>query len=186
MYQFFCHKFSHSKTVSLSALLLATAAMAFSTQAHATRVDNRFCMGSAPFSQTATSQNVTAPPIYIGGVRYQVNNSQFAPEYRYRWIRLPPPIQQPFCARFLDKLVLSIPVDGDAGQRLLFDVNGRASSTGTLTASCGSFSGSDQGNKFLISGQQVTGGSCRIMRLELRNIPESASVDLSVQISEQL
>lgn len=171
------------------ALLMPLALLAYgvigANPAMATLVDPKFCRASQPFSTQATLVNSTAP-VYVGGVRYSINASQMRPIYRYNWVPVPPPHQSGMCWQTIDGLTIDIPVDGDAGQVLLFDISGRLNHDSSLTASCGAFSGSDQGNKFVIQRQQVTGGSCRTMRLQLRPATLSSDVNLTVQIAEQL
>lgn len=173
------------KTATLLPLVLVTSAVLTATDAAATMVDPKFCRGSQPFVQPPKVASATAP-VYVGGVRYFINQTQMTPLYRYHWVPVPPPHISERCWRVVDGLTIQIPVDGDAGQRLLFDINGRSGRDGVLTASCGSFSATDSGNKFVISSWQTTGGSCRSMRLDLRNVDATTTLDLSIQIAEQL
>ncbi len=170
----------------LAGLLLSGAAPAWAAEPLVQRVDESYCFASA----TSGGQNeVTATvvePIYIGGMRYRISTAQMTPQYRY--YRAHPPRQDAdwVCFRRHVGYRLQLPVSGDAGQPLFFDINGRSDSSVTLNVSCGSFTGTDQGNKFLISGQMATGGSCRSLDLELKNSNAVATAELTVMISEQL
>ncbi len=169
----------------LTRLTLFASGIICASDALATMVDPKYCRGSQPFTVQAKIAT-SATPVYIGGVRYQINQTQMSPLYRYNWVPVPPPHLSERCWQSVDGLVIQLPVDGDAGQRLMFDISGRSGTAGVLNVSCGSFNGSDRGEKYVISTTQITGGSCRILRLELRNVTASSNVALDVQISEAL
>lgn len=169
----------------LTRLALFAGGVISSGDAAATMVDAKYCRGSQPFTVPAKTVAAVAP-VYIGGVRYQINQTQMSPIYRYNWVPVPPPHLSDRCWQSVDGLAIQLPVDGDAGQPLMFDISGRSSAEGVLNVSCGRFSATDKGYKYLIFATQITGGSCRVMRLELRNVAVTGNVDLSVQISEAL
>ncbi len=128
-----------------------------------------------------------ATPIYIGGVRYSVAKSAMTPVYRERYLPPRPCLdEEPRLVRTFIGYKASIPVDGDYGQSLFFDISGRATTEMGLKVSCGSFTGTDSGNKFIISAQQVTQQSCRSMDIELTTNNASADVNLVISIAEQL
>lgn len=173
----------HISRIGLAALLYA-AAPALAAEPLVQRVDESYCFKQAISS--GLSAQSAADPIYIGGMRYRINTSQMTPQYRY--YRAYPPQQGAdwVCFRRHLGYKLQLPVAGDAGQPLFFDISGRSDNSATLTVSCGSFNGADQGDKFLISRQMVTAGSCRTLDLELKNGNAVTTAELSVMISEQL
>jgi hypothetical protein len=128
-----------------------------------------------------------ATPIYIGGVRYSVAKSAMTPVYRERYLPPRPCLdEEPRLVRTFVGYKISIPVDGDYGQSLFFDISGRATTEMGLKVSCGSFAATDNGNKFIISQQQVTNYSCRSMDIELTTSNASADVNLVISIAEEL
>ncbi len=142
------------------------------------------------FKEVTTEQAVVAPlaatPIYVGGVRYNVNQASMTPFYRTRVIPGRCPDYEPIYIQQFAGYRATIPVDGDSGQNLFFDIVGRASADMTLKVSCGSFTATDSGNKFVISTRQSTGGTCREMQVELTTSAPTPTVDLSIMLSEQL
>lgn len=178
--------FGKQPAFNLLALLLLSAGAAGAAEPLVQRVDESYCFTSATSGGQTEASPTAVDPIYIGGMRYRISTAQMTPLYRY--YRAHPPRQDAdwVCFRRHLGYRLQLPVSGDAGQPLFFDINGRSDSSVTLNVSCGSFSGSDQGNKFLISGQMVTGGSCRTFDLELKNSNAVATAELTVMISEQL
>ncbi|MFC3033726.1 hypothetical protein ACFOEE_14475 [Pseudoalteromonas fenneropenaei] len=125
--------------------------------------------------------------IYIGGAKYSANKSDFIPEFETRVDTCPG--QPPLVTSVYSGYSLELPVYGDSGQQLHFDIAGRAAQNMTLTVSCGSFSATDSGNKFYISRSQVTGGSCTNMSIHF-SFPETpiepSYLELSVIVSETL
>ncbi len=179
----------HKKTPSgrnLLVFLALFAGAASSAEPLVQRVDESYCFQSASPGGQIDATAAAVEPVYIGGMRYRISTAQMTPVYRY--YRAHPPRQDAdwVCFRRHQGYQLQLPVSGDAGQPLFFDINGRSDSSVTLNVSCGSFSGSDQGNKFLISGQMVTGGNCRTLTPELKNSTAVATAELTVMISEQL
>ncbi len=142
------------------------------------------------FKEVAPEKTVVAPlaatPIYVGGVRYSVNQASMTPFYRTRVIPGRCPDYEPIYVEQFAGYRATIAVDGDSGQNLFFDIVGRASADMTLKVSCGSFTATDSGNKFVISTRQSTGGTCREMQVELTSSASTPTVDLSIMISEQL
>ncbi len=171
---------------NLLVLLALCAGPAWAAEPQVQRVDESYCFKSATTGGQNDVSTTAVEPIYIGGMRYRISTAQMTPFYRY--YRAHPPQQGAdwVCFRRHLGYQLQLPVSGDAGQPLFFDINGRSDSSVTLNVSCGSFSGADQGNKFLISGQMATGGSCRSLTLELKNSNAVATAELTVMISEQL
>ncbi|TMN94154.1 hypothetical protein [Pseudoalteromonas sp. S558] len=135
----------------------------------------------------AKPMNLSAP-IYVGGARYTLNKSDFNPVYSTRVIYRPCLIDEPIIINTLVGYEVTFPVDGDYGQNLFFDINGRSNKSMNLAASCGTFNASDSGNKFVISKQQNTAQSCKNMKLKFTFPSNSApaTIDLTVTISEQL
>ncbi len=128
-----------------------------------------------------------ATPIYIGGVRYSVAKSAMTPVYRERYLPPRPCLDdEPRLVRTFVGYKISIPVDGDYGQSLFFDISGRATTEMGLKVNCGSFAATDNGNKFIISQQQVTNYSCRSMDIELTTSNAAADVNLVISIAEEL
>ncbi|WP_052262668.1 hypothetical protein [Pseudoalteromonas luteoviolacea] len=137
----------------------------------------------------SAARSVVRPePVYIGGARYTLERSNFTPIYETRFFKAPFGIKFPIT--FLTGLETSFAVDGDLGQDLFFDIGGRSSMSMTLSASCGSFSATDSGSKWLISKKQNTKGSCKHMRLKFSldkpTLPNNFAVNLNIMISEQL
>jgi len=135
---------------------------------------------------SATSQQ--SAPIYIGGVRYAVNQTVMVPVYTERYVPGGPcPGDFPRYVKEFAGYHVDIPVDGDEGQSLFFDISGRAGANFNLSVSCGSFSAADQGNKFFISQRLVTNHSCKLMQIELKGRAEVApSVELMISIAEEI
>lgn len=129
---------------------------------------------------------LAATPIYIGGVRYSINQAAMTPFYRTRIIKGVCPGDEPIYVQQFAGYRATVPVDGDYGQNLFFDISGRASADMTLKVTCGNFTSTDSGNKFVISTRQVTGGSCSEMKIELTSSAVTPTVDLSIMISEEL
>lgn len=129
---------------------------------------------------------LASTPIYVGGVRYSINNSMMTPFYRTRVIPPRCPNDEPIYIQQFAGYRAVIPVDGDSGQNLFFDIVGRASADMTLKVTCGNFSATDSGNKFVISTRQSTGGTCREMQVELTTNTPNPTVDLSIMLSEQI
>ncbi|MFC3033725.1 hypothetical protein ACFOEE_14470 [Pseudoalteromonas fenneropenaei] len=128
-------------------------------------------------------------PIYIGGARYALNKSKFTPVYRTRTIFDPCRHEEPIIINQLAGYEVSFPVDGDFGQQLYFDISGRSDRSMSLNVSCGSFSGSDSGDKFVVSKSQNTGGTCKSMTVKFSFPAGTAAptyIDLNLMISEQL
>lgn len=152
----------------------------------------RFC---EPYHMNVTKEEMLAAakptmlrtPIYVGGARYSLTKSDFNPIYETRIIWDPCMIE-PIEYRVLKGYEVSFPVDGDIGQELIFDITGVSNKSMSLSASCGSFSGSDSGTKYIISKRKKTNGSCRNMNLKF-SVPSGRApnnIDLNVTISEQI
>lgn len=135
----------------------------------------------------AAKPMLLSEPIYVGGARYTLNKTDFNPIYISRVI-FDHCRAEPIIINVLVGYEVTFPVDGDYGQNLFFDINGRSNKTMNLAASCGTFNASDSGNKFVISKQQNTAQSCRNMKLKFTFPSNSApaTIDLTVTISEQL
>jgi hypothetical protein len=129
-----------------------------------------------------------ATPIYIGGVRYVVDQAAMVPVYTERYVPGGPcPGDFPRYVKEFAGYSVDIPVDGDEGQSLFFDISGRAGANFNLSVSCGSFSAADQGNKFFISQRLVTNHSCKLMRIELKGSAALApAVQLTISIAEEI
>ncbi|WP_052262670.1 hypothetical protein [Pseudoalteromonas luteoviolacea] len=130
---------------------------------------------------------VQPQPIYIGGSRYTLNKSNFTPIYETRTF-FEPCTYEPIVYRVLTGYEATFAVDGDFGQNLYFDISGRSNKSMTLKASCGSFSASDSGTKWVLSKSQNTARSCRQMTLKysFTNSTAPSYIDLNIMISEQL
>lgn len=131
-----------------------------------------------------TEQNVVlqaAEPIYIGGARYALTQAQLTASFGefmgpcnhlYRWFK---------------GYQLEIPVYGDYGEHLFFDISGRASAELNLTVSCGNFSASDRGSKFVIAQTEATRHSCQSLKLVFSgNHASPPEVNLIIAITEQI
>ncbi|WDE05408.1 hypothetical protein SG34_000195 [Thalassomonas viridans] len=130
--------------------------------------------------------NAVLEPIYIGGVLYQLDKADFTPVYNERWL-FPPCDGEPILIKTLAGYTVNIPVDGDYGQNLIFDINGRSDGkVMSLTTTCGSFTATDSGDKYIISKQMNTNGSCTNMELKFSFTSSTppALIDLSVLIAE--
>ncbi|WP_281559079.1 hypothetical protein [Thalassomonas sp. RHCl1] len=125
--------------------------------------------------------DVNAEPIYIGGVMYKLTKADFIPVYRVDYIYRPCSIPQPVWV--LTGYKTTIPVDGDYGQELHFEISGRSDGTEmALQASCGDFSASDSGSKYFISKTMSTNQSCQSMKLTFTfdgdsGLPQPVSAD---------
>jgi len=103
-------------------------------------------------------------PIYIGGVMYKLTKADFTPVYRIDYIYRPCSIPEPVWV--LTGYKTTIPVDGDYGQELNFEISGRSDGTEmALRASCGDFSATDSGSKYFISKTMTTNQTCQNMQL---------------------
>lgn len=139
------------------------------------------CRSTTPkltLGRNATGGIVAPGPIYVGGARYKINLSNLTPVYYSKY---------PGSCGYLVGYTTTFPVDGDWGQDLYFDLSGRSSKEMSVSAQCGSFSASDSGDKWVISRQQNTGGSCKDMTLKfkfLRGLPPT-DFNFNVMISEE-
>lgn len=119
--------------------------------------------------------------VYVGGTRYSFSKSSLTPIYQ--------DLSGGECPNGT-KLVgykTQFSVIGDTGQQLIFDMSGQSDRSVSLSASCGSFSGSDSGTKYIIGREMSTGGSCRSMNLDFRfnwRLPPS-SINLNLSILEK-
>ncbi|WDD97864.1 hypothetical protein [Thalassomonas actiniarum] len=132
-------------------------------------------------SQQAQLQ-ASQTPVYINGVRYQLTKADFVPIYRQRIVD-----EQCGVANVLSGYQVTLPVQGDTGQELIFDINGRSDGkVMNLTASCGDFHATDSGDKYVITKTMVTNRSCTNMALtfEFDDINPPAMMDINLQISE--
>ncbi|WDE05416.1 hypothetical protein SG34_000235 [Thalassomonas viridans] len=103
-------------------------------------------------------------PIYIGGVMYKLTKADFTPVYRIDYIYRPCSIPEPVWV--LTGYKTTIPVNGDYGQELNFEISGRSDGTEmALQARCGDFSAADSGSKYFISKTMVTNQTCQSMQL---------------------
>ncbi|MBQ4863956.1 collagen-like protein [Pseudoalteromonas sp. MMG013] len=135
----------------------------------------------------AAQPSMLSAPIYIGGARYTLTKSNFNPVYETRVIYDPCYFEPPRTYRQLVGYEVSFPVDGDFGQDLIYDLVGRSNKSMSLSASCGSFSGSDSGSKYVISTRKNTGGSCKNMHVKFRFTGSAPSyINLNVTISEEI
>lgn len=140
--------------------------------------------GQLPAGATQTEHATVlqaAEPIYVGGARYAITQAQLTPSFGefmgpcnhvYRWFK---------------GYQLEIPVYGDYGEHLFFDISGRASAELNLTVSCGNFSASDRGTKFVIAQTEATRHSCQSLKLEFSgNHASPPEVNLIIAITEQI
>ncbi|MBQ4848058.1 hypothetical protein [Pseudoalteromonas sp. MMG005] len=135
----------------------------------------------------AAKPSMLSAPIYIGGARYTLNKSNFNGIYETRVIYDPCDFEPPRTYRQLVGYEVSFPVDGDLSQDLIYDLVGRSNKSMSLSASCGSFSGSDSGSKYVISTRKNTGGSCKNMHVKFRFTGSAPSyINLNVTISEEI
>ncbi|WP_105166993.1 hypothetical protein [Pseudoalteromonas sp. T1lg23B] len=129
----------------------------------------------------------TTSPIFIGGERYTLSRNDFTPIYET--VTYTCPGQEPLVVQQYSGYTLSLPVYNDFGQKLFFDISGRAAKYMNLSVSCGSFSASDSGDKFYISRSATTGGSCKRLDLKFtfnKSASQPSYLDLNVMISEAL
>lgn len=136
-------------------------------------------------------QRQSVDPIYIGGVRYNLSKQDFSPYYDTVVVGLGSdgePIERYALAGYRT----IIPVEGDFGQMLFFDVFGSANGNAqSLRISCGGFYGYESGRSYAISKQQITEGRCQSMSIDLSirtwgTLSLPSSINLTVIISEQL
>jgi len=122
-------------------------------------------------------------PLYIDGVLYQLSKEDFTPIYISHYIQAG---RERIRVEKLVAYTLSIPVYGDIGQELIFDINGRSDGYAMeLSASCGTFSASDSGDKYVISKRMTTEQSCTSMRLSFTvSGSPPPSIELSILIAE--
>ncbi|WDE11879.1 hypothetical protein [Thalassomonas haliotis] len=145
------------------------------------------CMSAGPAQalteQEYVTQAVVAEPIYIGGTLYRFSKENFTPVYEYVEYQTPCELIR---IRKLVAYTATIPVYGDNGQQLIFDINGRSDGkVMTLTASCGSFSATDSGDKYVMFKQMATNQSCSSMELTFAaSGAEAGMIELSVLIAE--
>lgn len=130
-----------------------------------------------------SQQIASAPPMYVNGVRYTVNKSNFTPAYHIRYIDIGCELIE---IKTLIGYSMILPVVGDNGQQLNFDISGRSNKNMTLKASCGSFSATDSGTKWVISRQTYTNQSCDAMKLDFTfsDSAEASYIDMSLLITE--
>lgn len=116
-------------------------------------------------------------PIYIGGARYKLNISDFTR------VRIPRNQIQFY-------YWINIPVYGDVGQELFFDVFGRTGDVQNLpiSVSCGTYNDGEWGHEYVMSKSMYTDGSCNIFKVEFRRFGGdlNSNLELNVLISEQL
>ncbi|WDE11878.1 hypothetical protein [Thalassomonas haliotis] len=125
----------------------------------------------------------SADPLYIDGVLYQLSKADFTPVYISYYIQAG---RERIRVERLVAYTLTIPVYGDIGQELLFDINGRSDGHNmNLTASCGTFSASDSGDKYVISRRMTTAQSCTSMKLSFAvSGSPPPFIDLKILIAE--
>ncbi|WP_281559074.1 hypothetical protein [Thalassomonas sp. RHCl1] len=147
------------------------------------------CMSAGPVpaqaqvEQEYATQAVVADPIYIGGTLYRFSKENFTPVYEYVEYHTPCEVIR---IRKLVAYTATVPVYGDNGQQLIFDINGRSDGkVMTLTASCGSFSATDSGDKYVMFKQMATNQSCTAMELTFAaSGAEAQMIELTVLIAE--
>ncbi|WP_281559071.1 hypothetical protein [Thalassomonas sp. RHCl1] len=124
-------------------------------------------------------------PIYIGGTLYQLDKGDFTPVIRDTYYR-DPCTGKTYLIPVVVSYTATIPVSGDVGQELIFNINGdTAGKVMKLTASCGAFSASDLDDKYSISKRMSTNQTCSSMKLTLDvTSSQPASIDLNVLIAE--
>lgn len=128
---------------------------------------------------------LSSEPIYIGGARYQLTRNDFTAVI----IQVPIPI--PFGRKIKIPILVgykaSVPVYGDFGQDLYFDIFGNSGTKNmNLTAVCGSYSDSDVGPEYTMSQLKSTDGSCQRLDLMFTTSGAASSINLNVLISEKL
>jgi len=173
------------KNFYLPLLIAFSLSLLFSTAANA----NYRCMSTGPVpaqdlrEQVAGVAAVPAEPIYIGGTLYRFTKENFTPVYEYVEYQTPCEVIR---IRKLVGYTATIPVYGDNGQDLIFDINGRSDGkVMTLTASCGTFSASDSGEKYVMFKQMKTNQSCNAMELSFAaSGTEASMIELSLLIAE--
>ncbi|WDD99081.1 hypothetical protein [Thalassomonas actiniarum] len=129
--------------------------------------------------------NASLTPIYIGGTLYQLDKADFTPVMRDSYFQ-DPCTGKTYLIKVVVAYTATIPVSGDVGQELIFNINGdTAGKVMKLTASCGAFSASDLDDKFSISKRMRTNQTCTSMKLTLDVTgSKPASIDLNVLIAE--
>ncbi|MCF6436390.1 hypothetical protein [Pseudoalteromonas sp. MMG022] len=138
--------------------------------------------------EAAKAVTTMASPIYIGGARYSLSKSDFSPVYTTRVIYEPCLMPEPITVNVLSGYEATFAVSGDYSQDLFFDISGRSDKSMNLAVSCGSFSATDSGTKWVISKSQNTGGTCKAMKVKysFSNSTAPTSIDLNITISEEL
>ncbi|MCO7199688.1 hypothetical protein [Pseudoalteromonas sp. OANN1] len=135
--------------------------------------------------EQSNQNNITnIEPIYVGGARYELLNYFFEPIHATRYEKYGSEGKYRL-VKYIVGYEMTIPVDGDFGQELIFDVSGYASKDAKLSVSCGSFSGSDFGTRYYITKRISTGGSCKTMKVRLDG-PEQYGFGMTISILNQL
>jgi len=133
----------------------------------------------------APQPQLSAGPVLVGGVRYQLTELQMVAICQDRQWRLPNGTVVPI--RQFRGYRASVAVDGDFGQLLQISVTGRSSHPMQLKLSCGSLQESDSGTRFIIQREQRNEISCQQMEIEL--LAESSAeptVELSIMLTEEV
>ncbi|WDE05410.1 hypothetical protein SG34_000205 [Thalassomonas viridans] len=124
-------------------------------------------------------------PIFVDGVLYRLSKGDFAPIYTEREFECE---DGPYVLKTLVGYGVTVPVEGDIGQELIFDINGRSTGKNmNLSVSCGSFNGRDYGDKYNITRQMTTNGTCTSLEVKLLyftgGLPPQ-SIELTVLIAD--
>ena len=140
---------------------------------------------SGPVAMSAQALTTEPPILYINGTLRQLDKSHFTPQYQITSTNLGCG-GDPVFSRTLVGYTIDLSVHGDAGQDLVFEINGRSDKSMHLSAQCGSFNASDSGNKFVISKQANTAQSCQNLSIDFAISDGVAPtyINLSVVIAE--
>lgn len=138
-----------------------------------------------PPNEPWQQRSALAAPIRVGGVRYDINETQMTAICRER--RFPLPDGSYLVGREFTGYRISVPVDGDFGQPLAISLTGRSSHALQLSVHCGSFSGTDSGTRFIIQREQQNQISCQRMDIVLQSDSVTEpEVDLSIMLTERI
>ncbi|TMN35350.1 hypothetical protein [Pseudoalteromonas sp. S2755] len=134
-----------------------------------------------------TAQSVE--PVHVGGARYPITADDMQPLYETEMIFDRCFMTEPQYVQVFRGFEMNLPVAGDYGQDLIFEVTGRVGRALDLSVTCGlgehTFTLRDSGTKLLVSRRLNTYGTCSNMHIKVRSssyIPRNVSVDLTVAV----
>lgn len=136
------------------------------------------------------SNSMTGTKIEIGGEKHSLSENDFTKLYNE---------VEKYCVGYPVEIIhqlvgyeIDIPIYGDVGQELFFDISGRSSVNMMLSTTCGTYQAGDSGNKFVISTNSITKGTCTSLNVKLNFNPyvysifnkQPPSFNLNIMITE--